>query len=430
MHPEALIRAKRDGRSLPPDDIRDFVVRLMEGRATDAQAAAFAMAVYFRGLSSEETIALTRALIESGGTLEWSDGGAPVVDKHSTGGVGDKVSLCLAPLVASCGARVPMVSGRGLGHTGGTLDKLASIPGFRSDLELSAIRRLVDAHGFALAGQSDEMCPADRKLYALRDVTATVDSIPLITASILSKKVAEGLDALVLDVKVGSGAFMKTRADAEALAESLVRTGHGFGTRTTALLTDMDQPLGRAVGNRNELLEALAVLEGEGPDDLVELTFALGVEMLVGGGVASTEDDAWERLEAARTSGRALEALERLVRAQGGDLDAARVRPRLVRREVRADREGWIARVDAEAVGRAAMDLGAGRVRPEDAVDVEVGIEVEARRGARAQVGRALAVVEGRTGEAAEAAAERVRRAFVIADDPPPPVPLLLGRRS
>ena len=429
MHPEAVIRAKRDGRAVPGEGITAFVSGALDGTVTEGQLAAFLMAVWFRGMNDEERTALTRALLDSGGRLEWAPGSPSVVDKHSTGGVGDKVSLCLAPLVASCGVRVPMVSGRGLGHTGGTLDKLSAIPGFRSDLSLSEIRAIAESHGFVLAGQSDEMCPGDRRLYALRDVTATVDSIPLIVASICSKKLAEGLDALVLDVKVGSGAFMKSRDDAEALADALIATGRACGLRTVALLTDMDQPLGRAVGNRSELLEALEVLEGGGPGDLRELTLALGVEMLRVGGAASDDAAARAALEEAVRSGRGLEALARLVAAQGGDLDAARQEAvGLEIAEVRAPRSGFVARIDAEAIGRAAMDLGAGRARPDDEVDVDVGIALELARGASVRAGDVLARVEARTASAAERAVAAVAAAYVVDDAPPSTVPLILGR--
>jgi len=402
----------------------------MRGEVTDAQVAAFAMAVWFRGLSPRETVAFTQALLDSGRTLTWPEGGAPVADKHSTGGVGDKVSLCLAPWVAACGVRVPMVSGRGLGHTGGTLDKLSAIPGFRSDLSVAELRAIVERHGFALAGQSDDMCPADRHLYALRDVTATVDSIPLITASIISKKVAEGLDVLVLDVKVGSGAFMKRFSDAEELADSLVATGRALGTETVAMLTDMDQPLGRAVGNRSELLEALDVLVGEGPGDLEELTIRLGVQMLTGAGLATSDDDARQQLHDARENGAALEALERVVTAQGGDLAAARAAPPPpVRRDLIARRAGFVARIDTEAVGRAAMNLGAGRARPGDRIDVDVGLTLARKRADWVEAGDVLARIDGRSDADVDGAEAVVLAAFEFADEPPAAVPLVLGRR-
>jgi len=340
------------------------------------------------------------------------------------------VSLCLAPWVAACGVRVPMVSGRGLGHTGGTLDKLSAIPGFRSDLSVAELRAIVERHGFALAGQSDDMCPADRHLYALRDVTATVDSIPLITASIISKKVAEGLDVLVLDVKVGSGAFMKRFSDAEELADSLVATGRALGTETVAMLTDMDQPLGRAVGNRSELLEALDVLVGEGPGDLEELTIRLGVQMLTGAGLATSDDDARQQLHDARENGAALEALERVVTAQGGDLAAARAAPPPpVRRDLIARRAGFVARIDTEAVGRAAMNLGAGRARPGDRIDVDVGLTLARKRADWVEAGDVLARIDGRSDADVDGAEAVVLAAFEFADEPPAAVPLVLGRR-
>ena len=428
VHPESVIRAKRDGRPVSSEDLAAFIEGALDGRVTEGQTTAFLMAVWFRGMTEDERTALTQALLASGGRLEWGDDAPPRVDKHSTGGVGDKVSLCLAPLVACCGVYVPMVSGRGLGHTGGTLDKLSAIPGFRSDRSLAEIRRLTERHGFALAGQSDEMCPGDRRLYALRDVTATVDSVPLIVASICSKKLAEGLDALVLDVKVGSGAFMKTRADAQRLADGLVQTGAACGLRTSALLTDMDQPLGRAVGNRSELWEALDVLEGGGPEDLQELTWALGVEMLRVSGVEGDERRARAALLEARDSGRAYEALDRLVAAQGGDLKAARVGRSGTVHEVRADRSGCVVAIDGEQVGRAAMALGAGRSRPEDDIDVEVSVWLELKRGASVRAGEVLARVQGRTASEAEAAVRAVANAYTIGDEAPADVPLVLGR--
>ena len=329
-----LIARKRDGEELSPEQIRALVDGYARGRVPDYQMAAFAMAVYFRGMSPAETAAMTLAMRDSGKVLDLSEVDGPKVDKHSTGGVGDKVSLALAPLAVACGLKVPMISGRGLGHTGGTLDKLEAIPGFRVDLSPARFVSLVRKVGCALGGQTERLAPADRRLYALRDVTATVESVPLITSSILSKKLAEGIEALVLDVKVGRGAFMKDLPSARRLARSIVRVGAEAGLPVVALLTDMDVPLGRAVGNAVETAEAFELLAGGGPEDLREVTFALTGEMLRLAGLARTAAQARRMLEHAVETGAALQAMERIVAAQGGDARCVREPSRLPRAKV------------------------------------------------------------------------------------------------
>ncbi len=392
-----LLRRVRDVEPVHPDDIRAFVTGVTSGDIPDYQAAAFLMAVAIRGLSDEATVALTLAMRDSGRVIDLSGIAGPKVDKHSTGGVGDKISLPLAPLVAACGVRVPMVSGRGLGHTGGTLDKLESIPGFRVDLDVGRFREVVGSVGACLIGQTADVAPADKKLYALRDVTATVESIPLITASILSKKLAEGIDALVLDVKVGRGAFMKTLPDARRLAQSLVRVGSGAGLRVRALLTRMEEPLGRTIGNALEVREAIEILRGEGPADTTELTLALGAEMLLLGQVAKTAADARRMLTGAIQSGAGLRKLAAIIAAQGGDARVVEAPERLPTApcvtEVAAPRAGVIVAVDALALGMVAMRLGAGRSKADDVIDPAVGIELLRCVGDRVRKGEPLARV-------------------------------------
>lgn len=366
MLPQEIIRAKRDGGVLTVEQIDDFVAGLTSGAVADSQAAAFAMAVYFRGMSTEEAVALTRAMTRSGAQLSWTVDG-PVLDKHSTGGVGDTVSLMLAPLVAACGGYVPMISGRGLGHTGGTYDKFESIPGYRATPSLAEFRRVVGRIGCAVIGQTAELAPADKRLYAIRDVTATVESIPLITASILSKKLAAGLDGLAMDVKFGNGAFMAKRADAHRLAESIVGVANGAGVRTTALLTDMDQPLASVAGNALEVAYAIDYLTGTRREPRMhEIVLALGAEMLVLGRLARTPPAARRRLEQALADGSAAERFARMVKALGGPGDLL-TRPwkHLERAPlvvpVPAPRSGAITRIDTRQVGLAVVVLGGGR---------------------------------------------------------------------
>jgi pyrimidine-nucleoside phosphorylase len=429
MLPVEVIERKRDGAELSPRDLTDFLDGFTRGDVGDYQVAAFLMAVYYRGLSDAELLALTRTILGSGRTLSFDDGGPPAVDKHSTGGVGDKVSLVLAPLLAEAGLRVPMMSGRGLGHSGGTLDKLAAIPGFRTDLGLAEFRDVLAEVGCAMIGQTPEIAPLDGRLYALRDVTATVPSIPLIAASIVAKKVAEGIGALVLDVKFGAGAFLPDREDALRLAETLVGLAGRLGLPATALLTSMEAPLGATVGNALEVREAVACLRGEGPGDLRTVTLALGSEALVAAGAATDPDAAGARLSRLLDGGGPLARFRRLVEAQGGD-------PRVVddpdglpaasfRHEVRATRSGVVSRLDARALGWAAVELGAGRRRIEDEVDPSVGLEIVTPVGAGVEAGGVVVRIHARTEEEAGRAAGRVAGAIEIADEAPPPGPLV-----
>lgn len=425
-----VIRKKRDGLALSLDEIEAFVHGVTTRTWPDYQTAALLMAIWLRGMTADETACLTRAMVHSGEKLDLSDLPGPKVDKHSTGGVGDKTSLILAPLAAACGVVVPMMSGRGLGHSGGTLDKLEAIPGFRVGLSLDEFRAALRAVGCALIGQTKEIAPADKLLYALRDVTATVESIPLITASILSKKVAEGIEALVLDVKCGQGAFMKSRADARALAESLVATGVLNGVRTEAILTAMDVPLGCAVGNALEVRECLATLRGEGPWDLEQLSVTLAARMLMLGGIAADLVAAERAIREALDSGRGLEKFRAIIAQQGGDprvVDEPGRLPSAPRQiVVRADRAGYVADIHAEVVGRATMLLGAGRNRVDDAIDPAVGAVILARRGAQVRSGDGLAEVHyGADTHLAESLA-MLQRAWMIADAPPMPQPIVL----
>jgi pyrimidine-nucleoside phosphorylase len=434
-----LIRKKRDGGVLTAEELRFLARGAATGSIADEQLAAFLMAVFFRGMEPRtELPAWLEAMLGSGQVLDLSRIPGRKVDKHSTGGVGDKISLPLAPLVAACGVKVPMVSGRGLGHTGGTLDKLESIPGFQTDLPIARFAELVNRLGLCLIGQTAEIAPADRKLYALRDATATVESIPLIASSILSKKLAEGIDALVLDVKVGRGAFMKELSHAQALARTMVDLCKAVGRGCTALITDMDAPLGYAVGNAVEVAESIDVLRGGGPTDVRELTLLLGVEMLIAGeapGLAGAADplaEARRLLEAALANGSALQRFIALVEAQGGDPrcieDPTRLpRPNAVR-ELRADRSGYLVALDAEAVGLAAVELGAGRARKEDKVDPAAGLLLRKRVGDDVRAGEVLAELHARDGERLEAGAMRLRTAALIDASPPAPRALLIDR--
>jgi pyrimidine-nucleoside phosphorylase len=389
-----VIRKKRDGRALTADEIRALVRGAGDGSWTPYQVSALLMAIVLRGMDSVETAALTAAMVHSGVKLDLSDIPGPKVDKHSTGGVGDKLSLVLAPLAAACGVVVPMMSGRGLGHTGGTLDKLESIPGFRVDLSLDEFRAALKAVGCAQIGQTKEIAPADKVLYALRDVTATVESITLISSSIMSKKIAEGVNGLVLDVKCGSGAFMKTPADARKLAESLVAIGQAHGVRTRALLTAMDVPLGRAVGNALEVIEAIETLKGRGPQDVEDLSVLLAAHMVHLGGTAASLEEGETKVRAALTSGRGLEKLRAVIERQGGDPrvvdDYTRLPAAPHRHVVKADKAGSCLGFDAERVGRATMVLGAGRDRVEDRIDPAVGAVVMVQPGDAVAVGDPL----------------------------------------
>lgn len=427
-----LIAAKRDGMPLTEAEIGRVVRSFSDGTFADYQMAAFLMAVFFRGLDDAETVALTEAMLHSGTVLDLSSVAGVKVDKHSTGGVGDKVSICLAPLVAACGVPVPMVSGRGLGHTGGTLDKLEAIPGFRTDLPVADFARIVKEVGACMIGQTKEIAPADKRIYALRDVTATVESIPLIVASILSKKLAEGIDGLVLDVKVGKGAFMKTPERAAALADKLVRVGTRAGKKVVAVLTRMDAPLGEAVGNANETREALEVLHGKGPADLVDCTLVLGAEMLVLGGKASSLDDATAKMKQAIASGDAIRVMEKMVEQQHGDprvvADPTKLEIASSVVDVRAHRGGFVTEIDALTIGLTGVAMGAGRTRADQKVDPAVGIHIDKKPGSQVRAGETVARLFLRPGTDASALGERVASAFTYGDTAPATYPLVVDR--
>lgn len=420
--PELIVR-KRDGAALTSDEIGALIAGYNRGEVADYQMSAFAMAVFFRGMTLNETVAMTESMRDSGKIVDLRAIVAPKVDKHSTGGVGDKVSICLAPIVASCGVVVPMMSGRGLGHTGGTLDKLESIPGFRVDLSVSAFRRQLRRIGCALIGQTNDMVPADKRLYALRDVTGTVESIPLITSSILSKKLAEGIDALVLDVKVGRGAFMKTESDARELARSLVRVGRQAGKRVSALLTDMSEPLGYTIGNALETAEAFEVLHGGGPDDLLEVTYALAAEMLLAAKVARSKAGAHRIAAGAVTRGDALRKMREIVEAQGGDPRVVEEPDRLAfakhRATVKAPAGGFVTGVDPLELGYASMGLGAGRSRTDEAVDWGAGARLHAKTGDRVEKGDLLATLYSSKRALLNEGKARVAAAFRIGKSAP-----------
>jgi pyrimidine-nucleoside phosphorylase len=425
-----LLAKKRDGRVHEAGEIRRLIAALGTGELTDYQMSAWLMAAFLKGLDERETLELTDAMLESGVVLDLKDVPGTKVDKHSTGGVGDKVSIALAPLVAACGVPVPMVSGRGLGHTGGTLDKLEAIPGFRVDLSIDDYRRIVREVGTCMIGQTREIAPADKRIYALRDVTATVESIPLITASILSKKLAEGIDALVLDVKVGRGAFMKDLDRARALARSLVAVARRGGKGVTAFLTDMDHPLGLTIGNALETAEAIDVLHGRAPADLTEITLVLAAEMLVLGKVARDDAEGRAKAQAAIADGRAAETMRRMISAQHGDPrvvdDLTRLPRAEVVRAIPAARAGWIVDVDPLALGLAGVEMGAGRTRAEQAVDPAVGIVLRATKGVRVEAGAPLCEVHVRSDAAFDAVARRIAGAFTVGDTQVARGPLIL----
>ncbi len=431
-HPAELIKKKRDGSELSEGEIRDLVGGVVDGSLGDAQLGAFLMAVCCCGMSVAETTQLTLAMRDSGVVLDLSSIKGHKVDKHSTGGVGDKVSIPLAPLVAAAGLVVPMISGRGLGHTGGTIDKLAAIPGYRTDLSLVEFQAVLRDCGFVMAGASAEVAPADRRMYATRDVSGTVESIPLITASILSKKLAEGIDGLVMDVKCGRAAFMQREADARALLTSLVDTGRGTGTRVSALLTDMDTVLGFAAGNALEIEESIACLRGGGPADLRELTLALGAEMLLLAGVDADVTSATARLAQLLDNGAALARFRQNVERQGGDPRAIDEPQRLgtapVVVEVKAARSGFVADIDPLAIGIVVRDLGGGRRQPADRIDPLVGVVLAHKRGDSVTNGELLARVHARAREQAVDAVARVARAFQINDTRSASRPLVLDR--
>jgi pyrimidine-nucleoside phosphorylase len=426
-----VIIKKRDGGVLTREEIGFFVARATDGQIPDYQTSALLMAILLKGMTADETAWLTAAMVDSGVRLDLADVTGPKVDKHSTGGVGDKTSLVLAPVASACGLNVPMMSGRGLGHTGGTLDKLESIPGFRVALSLAEMKEVLGRIGCVMIGQTGDVAPADRKLYALRDVTGTVESIPLISASIMSKKIAEGIDALVLDVKTGSGAFMKTEADSRRLAASLVAIGNASGVRTEALITSMESPLGCAVGNALEVIECLEVLKGGGPGDLVALSVELACRMLLLGGVAATRHEAEESVRRAIASGAALERFRAMVEAQGGDPrvvdDYARLPAAPARHLVEAPGSGFLDRVDAALVGRASVALGAGRDRVEDPVDPAVGVMVRAKPGDYLEARQPVLELHYRDRARLQAALPLAVGAIVLGDSRRPPPALIAG---
>jgi pyrimidine-nucleoside phosphorylase len=426
-----VIMKKREGRGLSRDEIRYVVSGVTDGSLPDYQAASLLMAILIRGMTAEETAWLTDAMVHSGIRVDLSDIPGVKVDKHSTGGVGDKTSLVLAPLAAACGVPVPMMSGRGLGHTGGTLDKLESIPGFRVNLSLDEMKAALRRTGCAMIGQTAQIAPADKKLYALRDVTGTVESIPLISASIMSKKIAEGIDALVLDVKTGSGAFMKTEADSRKLAESLVAIGNASGVKTQAIITAMESPLGSAVGNALEVIECFEVLKGRGPADLIDVSLELTARMLIVGGVASDRADADRRLRDAIASGAGLDRFRQIIEVQGGDpavVDDYSRLPHVTNRHlVAADRSGFVASLDAELVGRASVALGAGRDRVDDPVDPAVGILVCAKPGDPVRAGDPVLEIQYRDSSRLATAVALAERAVAIGDAPPAARALIVG---
>lgn len=426
-----LIRRKRDGGALDREQIAFFVEGVTDGSLPDYQASALLMAIVLRGMTPQETAWLTEAMVRSGVRVEYPGLTGIPVDKHSTGGVGDKTSLVLAPLAVACGAVVPMMSGRGLGHTGGTLDKLESIPGFRTNLSLAALRDAISSLGCALIGQTSEVAPADRKLYALRDVTGTVESIPLISASVMSKKIAEGIGGLVLDVKTGTGAFMKTLEDSRALARSLVAIGEAAGVRSEAIITRMDAPLGQQVGNANEVIECLEVLKGRGPDDTRELSVVLAARMLIVARIAGDEAEADRQVRRALESGAALELFRRIVENQGGDprvIDDYALMPSAPDEDrVAADADGYVA-LESEAIGRAAVALGAGRAQLDDVVDPGVGIEIVARHGTEVRAGDAVLLVKHRNGRGLEHARRLLKLGVSITRTAPEVQPLIVEK--
>jgi len=427
-----LIERKRDGGRLDAGELRALANAYAAGHVPDYQMAAFLMACFLRGLDRAETHALTEAMLRSGASLDLAYLGRPRIDKHSTGGVGDKVSIVLAPLIASLGVAVPMMSGRGLGHTGGTLDKLESIPGFETALTLEQAKAQLETLNCALIGQTAEIAPADRKMYALRDATGTVESIPLIAASIMSKKLAEGLTGLVLDVKRGSGAFLPELERGLELANTMIEIGVEHDCPVVALLTAMDRPLGRACGNALEIEESIAALRGEGPSDLMSVTYALGAEMLVLAGVADDQDAARRMMEIAIGTGRAAEHFQKIIEAQGGNpavVDDPAILPQSQEVELfAAPRRGFVARVEPRIVGRGITALGGGRTTMDDKLDLTVGFVITTRPGDWVEQGEPLATIFARDRAGVESGRATLRSAIVIADEADPPLPLVSHR--
>jgi pyrimidine-nucleoside phosphorylase len=417
-----LIRRKRDGHSLSRTEIVEFIGGYTRGEIPDYQCSALLMAIFFRGLNREETADLTEAMMRSGETLDLAEFPQPKVDKHSTGGVGDKTSLVIAPVAAAGGLMVPMISGRGLGHTGGTLDKLESIPGFNTHLSLAEFRRVLGACGMGLIGQTDDLAPADRKLYSLRDVTATVESIPLISASIMSKKLAEGIDGLVLDVKTGSGAFMKKLEDSRELARRMVEIGMACGKRVTAVITEMSQPLGNAVGNALEVIECIETLKGRGPRDLAELCRELTAQMFLVGGVEKSMEAARAKYTSLIAGGKPLEIFTRVIAEQGGDPkvveDYSRLPSAKHEDSIVASDDGWVAGLEAFTVGRASMVLGAGRERLDSVIDPGVGLVFEKKVGDCVSAGERICLVYANDAARLERTRDMLRGAIAISPEP------------
>ncbi|MDD2880548.1 MAG: thymidine phosphorylase [Rhodoferax sp.] len=436
MLAQEIIRIKRDGRTLERTHIDSFVKGLVDGSWSEGQAAALAMAMFLNGMSRDETVALTQAMTHSGLVMDWSGANltGPILDKHSTGGVGDKVSLMLTPIVAACGGIVPMISGRGLGHTGGTLDKLGSIPGYNVTPDVAMLHRALQTAGCAIIGQTAELAPADRRLYAIRDVTATVESVPLITASILSKKLAAGLQGLVMDVKVGNGAFADSPDMATTLAESLVQVANGAGLPTRAWLTDMNQVLGSTAGNALEVIEAVDFLKNKHLDvRLKEVTLRLSAELLLMGGLATTETDALQKVEQVLTSGRGLAQFARMVTALGGPADfvdrPGHYLPQApVQLTVPAPRSGWVSGMATRDIGLAVVALGGGRRQASDAVDARVGFTQFVQIGQAVQAGDVLAVVHAADAARAERARLTLLASIQLSEQPVAPAPVLLRR--
>lgn len=437
MLPQEIIRKKRDGQVLSAEEIAAIVRGITDGSLSEGQVAAFAMAVFFRDMVAEECVAFTLALARSGLTLDWSDLDlpGPVIDKHSSGGVGDKVSLMLAPIVAACGGFVPMISGRGLGHTGGTLDKLDAITGYETQPDIATFRKVVREVGCAVIGQTDDLAPADRRLYGVRDVTATVESIPLLVGSILSKKIAAGLDGLVMDVKCGSGAFCQSKAMAQDLAQAIVTVANRASLPIVALITDMDRVLGGNVGNALEVAEAIAYLKGEQQRDprLHEVTMALAGEMLALGHLAASAGEGRARAEATLADGRAAERFARMISALGGPDDFVECVNRYlphapVVKPCRADRSGYVAAMDARQVGIAVVSLGGGRSHADDAIDPSVGLTNVIAVGARVRAGDELCIVHATSEVDADSAIEAVRQAIHVDDTLPPEKPVVMAR--
>lgn len=434
MLPQEIIRRKREGQPVDPADIAALVEGLTHGSVTEGQVAAFAMAVFFRGMSRDESVALTLAMRDSGTVLDWTGLEGPVLDKHSTGGIGDNVSLMLAPAIAACGGFVPMISGRGLGHSGGTLDKLDSIPGYSTQPDIETFRRVVEEAGCAIIGQTADLAPADKRLYAIRDVTATVESVPLITASILSKKLAAGLDGLVLDVKTGSGAFMATLDSARDLAESLVAVANGAGLKTSALITGMDEPLASAAGNAVEVANAVDYLTGRHRDArLHEVVVSLGAELLALGGLADDAPAGRAKVEEAYASGRAAETFGRMVKALGGPGDfverpEAYLKTAPVVRPVTAEHAGIVGAIDTRAVGVAVVELGGGRARASDTIDHTVGFTGLAGLGSTVGGDAPLAMVHARNEAHAARAEAALRAAYTVGDEAAAPSAAVVER--